>query len=94
MPFWESNHGVCKQSGLLIFKHLINKNIISHLFNITNSDSPCIAPLKMYLLHNSFMIHHISHTFKEVYQINDVLSNDLDAIKSRIIFVQNNKNNV
>ena len=90
-PNWESNHTVCQISGLPIFRHYVNTTIVSFMFHIANSTSPCILPIKPYILYKSFFAECVNLIFYDQYQINNILSNDLDAIKSRIDFVQRNE---
>ena len=93
VSFRESNHAVCMETSLPIFRHFHNWRMISFYFNIARSNSPCILPLKNYLLHDSSFSLNIREIFASVYSIQNLLDNDLDAIKSRIMFVQNHEPN-
>ena len=88
VPPWENNHDICERAGVLLFKHLINKKIISFVFNIIKSKSPCMTHLKLYIRYYSKLKDGIRKTFRELYDIEDVLDNDLDAVIARINFVQ------
>jgi hypothetical protein len=78
LPPWESNHDTCEQAGLSIFKHFINKKIMLFWFSVIYSKSPCIAPL----------LDKINRLFFKQYNIVNLLDNDVDAIISRINFVE------
>jgi endonuclease/exonuclease/phosphatase family metal-dependent hydrolase len=88
LPGWESNHYACAIAELPIFKHFIHRRTISFLFNVIRSESPCIAPLRSYYMHRSEILHVIKFNCRELYDIENVLVNDFDAIKARISFVQ------
>ena len=93
VSYRESNHYVCSITGLPIFRHFHNNRLISFFFSIARSKSPCITPLKNYLLTESVMSENVDLIFEKVYSVTNVLANDLDALKSRILFVQNNEPN-
>ena len=65
--------------------------MVCFYFNIAKSNSPCIVPLKDYLLNSSKFSINLQDAFRSVYSIQNLLDNDLDAIKSRIMFVQNHE---
>jgi hypothetical protein len=87
-PWRESNHVVCEETGLPIFKHLINWKIISFAFNLMNTKSTSLARHKCFLIHGSEMFKVIRNIFSTTYSIADVFDNDIDAIKIRIGYVQ------
>ena len=93
VSFRESNHAVCLETALPIFRHFHNWRMISFYFNISRSKSPCVVPLKNYLLNNSNFSSNIREIFDSIYSIQNLLDNDLDAIKSRIVYVQNHEPN-
>jgi hypothetical protein len=92
-PWRESNHYTCNTAGLPVFKHLINRKVISFLTNILNTSSICMMPLKAYYKYDSQISKCVNETFSNEYGLDNALDNDLDAIKSRIKFVQNQRNN-
>ena len=88
LPKTESNHYACEQAGLPILKHFINKKIVTFLFSVVNSKSPCLASLKYYYRHSSFLKNVVCKKFTDDYNIHNLMENDLDALKSRIHFVE------
>ena len=88
LPVWESNHKVCEQTGLNTFEHLVNKKIVSFLFSIINNDSPCLKPLNFYFRRDSYIVKNVQLIFNRKYQINDVLNNEVAAVKARIDYVE------
>ena len=67
LPFWESNHYTCDVAELQIFRHLINKRIVSFLFAITRSHSPCMLPLIDYFKSKSYILKHTQNVFRYIY---------------------------
>ena len=88
---WHSNHVACDLTDLPIFIHHINSKLISYLFSIIHSNSKCLAPLKMYFRYSSNILINAEKIFKRKYCVSNILGNDLDALKSRINFIQNNE---
>ena len=91
VSFREHNHPSCNEMQLPLFKHFHFKKMISFYFNLINSPSPCIVPLKGYLKTSSLFTNYVNLKFREVYDIQNILENDIDAIFSRISFIQNNE---
>ena len=87
----EHNHPACNEMRLPLFKHFHYKKMVSFYFNLINSPSPCIMPLKSYLKTSSLFNSYVYSKFSEIYDIQNLLDNDIDAIFSRITFVQNNE---
>ena len=88
LSWGHSNHDVCEKIGIHTFKHFINNSLISYYFNFLNSESPCIVRHKMYFKYYSCYSDLIASEFKKTYSLSNLLENDLDAIKSRISFVE------
>ena len=88
VPWSSRNHIVCEALCLQTFEHLINRQLISFLFHIYRNNSQCVMPLKYFLLHDSELLVHVTKTFQDKYGLIDIFSNDLQAIYSRINFVQ------
>ena len=84
-----SNHDVCEEAGLPTFKHLHNLRLISFCFQLINSKSVCLSPYMAFLINDSMIIKRTQCIFLNNYDVVDFLNNDLDAIKSRVFFVQN-----
>jgi hypothetical protein len=88
VPNRYSNHDICDQTGLLLFKHLLNFRMVSYLFQIRNSKSECLTPYIHHLTHYSSMAVNVKNIFANLYGISDIFDNDIEAIYSRINFVQ------
>jgi hypothetical protein len=88
LSFRSSNHDVCEQSQTLTFKHLINLKLFTFAFQLMNSKSQCILPHIAYLKYNSMFVREVQFVARSVYNIENLFSNDIDAIKSRILFIQ------
>ena len=88
LPWRERNHVACKDAGLPIFRHLINWKCISFAFNLLDSKSMCMARHKYYFILYSDMFKKLKIKFLSLYSIKNVFDNELDAIRSRISFVQ------
>ena len=88
---WDNNHDACCLANLPIFKHFLNNKLINFVFSIINSKSPCIANLKTYFVRDSFLMKYTQEIFTSLYEVENVLNNDLAALKSRINFVERNE---
>ena len=55
---------------------------------LKNCSSPCVTANKFYFMNNSAIKHRIDQMFYEKYQIENIDDNDIDAIISRMKFVQ------
>ena len=60
---WDNNHNACEMTGFPIFKHFINSKLISFLFSIIKSKSPCLTTLKEYFKHDSFILKYTQEIF-------------------------------
>ena len=85
---WDNNHYACDLAGMAIFKHLLNSRILSFMFSVLKFNSLCLENFKYYLRYDSFMVRKISDIFKFQYGVQNILKNDLEALKSRINFMQ------
>ena len=88
LPMWESNHLACSMTSLPIFKHYVNLRLVNFLFNVSNSKSPCVAPLKSYFRFDSYFKCNICKIFKDIYDVDDIFDQDIGALRARIDFVQ------
>lgn len=85
---WSSNHHGCEICHLLIFRHLIASRLISYAFSVLNNYSRNFSIFKYFFKCESIMFEDCREIFHKVYQVKDVFNNDLQAIKSRIKYVQ------
>ena len=84
LPTWESNRHACHLAGLPIFKHFLNNKILSYLFSIINSKSPCLSPLLYYFKYDSHISYHTKLICQNEYNVGNVIENDIDALRVRI----------
>ena len=87
----ESNHYACQEARLLTFEHLLNKNKILVAFRFYNSKCPFIQKSLYYFRDFSCFLCEVRDLFLNKYDIANVFDQDIDAILSRIIFVQNHE---
>ena len=75
-------------AGVSIFKHLWARRIISHVFSICDSSSPCLSIYKYYFRYCSHIYNFTNALFDEKYQVINHMSNPLSALFARISYVQ------
>ena len=83
-----SNHYVCGILSLFAFEHFINIKLTRFMLWIKNSKSDSFYRYKYYFLYNSIFMTNLELLWKSKYNVPDVLSNDIDALVSRIDFIQ------
>ncbi len=88
VPIHTSNHLICEKTGFFVFKHLINWKMISFFFKLIRTESKCFLPHICHFLSYSELIRNVKEIFFDDYNIINVFENDIDAIRSRIEFVQ------
>ena len=88
MAPWDSNHTACERSNMPIFKHFLNSRILSFSIGLLNSNSRCLDSLKYYIRYDSFLIRRVNEIFKSQYNVENVFNNDIEAVRSRINFIQ------
>ena len=88
-PKRSSNHAICYLLDRLTFDHLINYRILKFYRWVYNCNSPCILINKIYFTSRSMLKCTIENTFSSLYDVDDVIDNDIDALRSRILYVQN-----
>ena len=88
----ESNHFICNNLGILIFKHFLSKRYLEFLHNLLKSNSCCFEPFKSYFKSESIFVKRLGVHFKTMYNIENILENDSDAVISRLLYVQNREN--
>ena len=87
LPFRSSNHDACIAANLLTFDHFRNMKIFNFGFQIKNSRSLSLQPIKGYLLRSSMFMKNLNIISETCYGISYLLDNDRDAIASRINYV-------
>ena len=88
---WDSNHEACEIVNVPIFKHLLATILISVLFRVVRSESPCGLPFRFYLRFMSDIYKSIAHFFMQEYSISNIFESPLCAILARIDYVQRNE---
>ena len=87
LPTYESNHVACESMDWLTCKHFINHKIIAFALQVWKSQSTSVFYHRAYLLNNSRLLND-AKWLGLGYDIPNVFDNDIDAIKSRILFTQ------
>jgi len=91
MNIWDSNHAACEKVRVDTFPHLIAKKLVSFYSRIGRSKCSMFVILRSYFLSLSNISKFVGQLMRDNYQVNDVLSNDTDALISRISFTQANE---
>ena len=90
-PYYASNHDICNSINVLVFKHKLNLELI--LFYYRSVKDPCNFVYRNlhFFRDRSKLAEIINCILVKHYFVSSLFSNDIDAIKSRIIFVQRSK---
>ena len=59
-----------------------------HFTSRNNSSCSCLLKHKFYLINNSFLKSFVFSTWQNNYDVENILENDLNALMSRILYVQ------
>ena len=84
----DSNHYACYLLDQFTFQHLRNFRMLKYYRLLKSCTSPCIVANKHFLVNNSMLKYRLDKLFFDEYQIEDINDNDIDAIMSRIKYVQ------
>jgi len=84
----ESNHYVCFLLDQLTFEHMRNYRMLRFYRWLYNCESPCIISNRHYWISNSRLKRRLDYLFFVKYGIDNVVDNDMDAVISRMKFVQ------
>ena len=88
IPKYFSNHYTCLKLNTLCFDHLMNFKCARFLHWLKNSRSLCFYRHKLNFLNFSYFRYYVDNVWRNKYDVENVLENDLDALLYRIIFVQ------
>ena len=88
---YDSNHYACDIGGFEIFKHLQSKRMLKYCYSLFKSQGSCMKRMRYYINFLSNVKSNIRRIFQNEYDITDVFRNDIDAVLSRIKFVQNHE---
>ena len=91
LAVYDSNHLACATVGVTIFKHLHAHRLISYVYSLNSSCSPCISIHKYYFRYRSNLFASTKLLFEQCYDIINLLNNPLSAIRARINYVENHE---
>lgn len=85
----ESNHMVCEISRLFTFEHFVNFSQISAIMRVfKNKMCPFLSKMSFFLKINSAYINRARILMSSKYGVHNLFDNDIDAIRSRMLFIQ------
>ena len=87
----ESNHFACQEARMPIFNHMINRMKIMTALRLFSSPCNYFKKILPYLNISSYFREKIEELTLKEYNFELVFENDVDAINSRIVFVQNHE---
>ena len=87
----ESNHFACQEANLLLFEHFVNKIKINATYRVLLKPCEYIRKNIDFFRISSRMIYDVNNILSQTYQIDSILENDIDAVMSRIQYVQNHE---
>ena len=90
-PKYYSNHYTCNLLHSFTFEHWLNFQVLQFYISLIGRDSSCFLGLGRFLRSSSMLRSNLDKIYFDKYQINDVLENDIDAIISRIFYVQDHE---
>ena len=88
LPKFYSNHHACALLGKLTFANLMNWRTVKFFIGLCKSESPCLTRLRTYISRFSNLYAAVRSLMFEKYSIVDIFDNDIDAVHSRICFMQ------
>ena len=81
------NHEACCQANMLTFKHIQFRKMLNFDYQINDTESPCLLPLKKFFCNKSNFMKKLNIFVEEKYDIKDVMNNDREAVSARISFI-------
>lgn len=91
LRYWESNHKACHLAGLMTFNHFINWQRIRFSYKIISNPCKYLRKCLLNVSEDLFLANEAKSVLLSEYNIESMMENDIDAIKSRILYVQNNE---
>ena len=88
-PKHESNHYTCALLEKMTFEHYMKFEKTKFLFWMHSSKSPCLIGLKSYMTKFSLFAKGISLFWSREYNVRNILENEICALRSRILYIQN-----
>ena len=89
VPISSSSHGVAEIFNDFLFNHLVNFSQVRYFKRILKSFNPVLKILSVNIK-NGYLYKFISKSVGDRYNC-DILLNDLDALRSRVLWVQNHE---
>lgn len=87
-PKYFSNHIACSVLDTFTFEHFVNLKFLKYYRWLKNCKSLCFLKYKYYFMNYSDFKASIDNIWLKKYDVLDVLDNDVDALISRMHFVQ------
>ena len=75
----------------MTFMHHVNWQKIRFVYRLLLKPPVIIEKCWYYFINNSFIVNEIKNILCDTYDVDALMDNDIDALKSRILFVQNNE---
>jgi hypothetical protein len=91
IPFFVSNHYVCELVNMSTFLHHLNMVKMKFAYNMCYSNNKMMIKLRNYIINNSCVVNEMKEVMYDKYGVENFINNDLDALISRINFVQRNE---
>ena len=88
----ESNHFACQEARLLVLNHLLNKKKICSALNFILNPCDFICKILKFMKLSSYLVNDVCVILRSKYNIESLFDNDIEAIISRISYVQNHEN--
>ena len=87
VPYGASNHDCCEILGLLTFKHFLNSARLKFILRILKIPCVFISKIVPFLKIKSICFNELELLFKDVYNVNNILDNDKEALIARIFYI-------
>ena len=87
----ESNHFACELANMWTFDHFRNKSLIFFATRMLENSCKFICKQRNHFFTCSYLIREVYDILNDKYNVDSLLTNDKDAIKSRINYVQNHE---
>ena len=88
LPKFYSNHFMCSIFNAFTFEHFLNFRRTKFMFWLRRCSSPCFYLHKSYFTRHSYFVQKVDNVWQCKYGATDFLDNDLQALISRILYVQ------
>ena len=88
---WESNHKACQLADLMTFNHLMNWNKIRFAYKIIVHPFKFIEKSLLNVTDSLCLTREVDTILSQSYNVYSLMENDIEAIKSRINYVQNHE---